>query len=285
METSLQTPDRLLSLMLQPRADHYQVHLKDFQGFIGTEPVTLESIDAYFHALNDEPVSASTKLVRRSAVRNRLRHAIELQEDLNLKEKLSKAFDRVDASVPSPKIQSAPITSDRIISVTEYHALRKAATRRDRLWLAFLYQSGCRISEATGVLLDQCEDLGTTVRLRIHGKFEKERFIRIRKNLFDAICKEFCGQTYLFETREGKRFSRTYVSARIRKLTLSTLGRSLSAHSLRHSFASRAVRDNPGKLEAVSKWLGHSSVGFTLSRYVHDSLTDDEILGPEEVEE
>jgi integrase len=263
----------VLSSMLAPRADSYQVHLKDFAAFAGAEPVTLGTISGYFRALNEEAVSASTK---------RVRSALNAEMDFNRRAALQEALAQVDHDVPAPRIQSAPVEANRTINRGEYDALRAKASKRDRLWLAFLWQSGTRISEATGVLLDQCEELGPTVRLRIWGKGSKERFIRIRSGLFAAIRQEFDGKTYLFETSGGKRFSRTYVSARIRKLTLAVLGRKLSAHSLRHSFCTRAVRNNPGKIQAVSAWVGHATVGFTLTRYVHDSLTDDEILDPDE---
>ena len=49
------------------------------------------------------------------------------------------------------------------------------------------------------------------------------------------------------------------------------LGRRISAHSMRHSFATLAIRDG-ASIKAVSKYLGHSSTAITMDMYVHESL-------------
>ena len=42
-------------------------------------------------------------------------------------------------------------------------------------------------------------------------------------------------------------------------------------HALRHTFATRAI-ENGFDIKALSEILGHSSVKFTLERYVHTSM-------------
>ena len=59
-------------------------------------------------------------------------------------------------------------------------------------------------------------------------------------------------------------------------------GNGLSVRN-RHSSATRKVRAYPGKLDAVSRYLGHSSVSITLSLYCHTELSSDEVFGMEEV--
>ena len=156
-----------------------------------------------------------------------------------------------------------------------------AASYRDELLLDFLWTTGCRVSELTGALLARCEVKGKTVYIPVTGKGNKERVIRIRTSLFDAIRAEFKGTVYLFETVNGRPFSRVYVSTRIHRLALEVLGRHLGAHSLRHSFATRQIR-RTNKIQAVSTYLGHSSTAITMGFYVHEQLEDNELFDPED---
>jgi integrase/recombinase XerD len=61
------------------------------------------------------------------------------------------------------------------------------------------------------------------------------------------------------------------VSYEIIKAGKRILGRRISAHSMRHSFATLAIRDG-ASIKAVSKYLGHSSTAITMDMYVHESL-------------
>ena len=71
-------------------------------------------------------------------------------------------------------------------------------------------------------------------------------------------------------------YAREYVSAQIKKIG-HRIGREISAHTLRHSFATRKVQQLPGKLDAVSRYLGHSSPSITLAMYCHNTMTDAEL--------
>jgi len=109
------------------------------------------------------------------------------------------------------------------------------------------------------------------VRLTIIGKGNKERKVDIEKSLFEAIRAMFRGETWLFQTKGGKPYRTTYVSYEIIKAGKRILGRRISAHSMRHSFATLAIRDG-ASIKAVSKYLGHSSTAITMDMYVHESL-------------
>ena len=49
------------------------------------------------------------------------------------------------------------------------------------------------------------------------------------------------------------------------------LRKDISAHTLRHSFATRMI-DEGKSIKGVSKYLGHSNVSTTLDLYVHSEL-------------
>lgn len=279
--------DSILSAMLAPRADSYGEHLKHFARYVedhGGE-VSFETVRDYYRDLNAEPCAANTKRIRRHAVKARLRAALRDGMDFNKAAQFREALSRLDkdSETKAPKVQSAAVGSDKVIRRDEYDRLMAAASYRDELLLSFLWTTGCRVSELTGILLARCEVKGKTVHVPVIGKGNKERVLRIRVSLFDAIRAEFHGTVYLFETAGGRPFSRVYVSTRIHRLALEVLGRRLGAHSLRHSFATRQIR-RTNKIQAVSSYLGHSSTAITMGFYVHEQLDDDELFDPEDGE-
>lgn len=279
--------DSVLAAMLAERADHYGEHLKHFAKYAEAHggEVSFETIRDYFRDLNAAPCSANTKRIRRQAVKARLRAALRDGMDFNKAAQFREALSRLDkdSETRAPKVQSAAVGTDKIIRRDEYDRLIMAASYRDELLLDFLWTTGCRVSELTGALVERCEVKGKTVHVPVTGKGNKERVLRIRVALFDAIREEFKGTVYLFETTNGRPFSRVYVSTRIHKLALAVLGRRLGAHSLRHSFATRQIR-RTNKIQAVSSYLGHSSVAITMNFYTHEQLEDDELFDPEDGE-
>jgi integrase/recombinase XerD len=270
--------------MAASRADAYGSHIKDFIAYAEEHgPVTLDLLRDYFKDLNGRPYANGTKRIKRQAVKARLRAAMAGEMDFNRAAAFREALAKLDREVKAPKVQAVSIGADKVIRRDEFILLLAAATTRDALLLRFLWTTGCRVAELAGALLARAEVKGTSVFLPVIGKGNKERTVRIKVTLFEEIRAEFKGSTYLFETAGGKPFSRCYVSTRIHGLALAVLGRRLGAHSLRHSFATRTIR-RTGKIEAVSKYLGHSTPAITMSYYVHEHLEDDELFDPEDGE-
>jgi len=118
--------------------------------------------------------------------------------------------------------------------------------------------------------------MGDRIKVRIMGKGRKERFIYLPTILYRAICDCFKGTVRIFETRTGKPYSRSYVSGQIAKLGRYILEKRISAHTFRHSFATRKIRET-GKIQAVSQYLGHSSVSITLNLYCHEELSAEDL--------
>ena len=147
-------------------------------------------------------------------------------------------------------------------------------TRRDGLLVSFLFATGLRISEALGIRLTDLTEDSDWTDIRVLGKGKKLRTVRTETRLIAAIRDAFPGETWLFSTVNGGPMLRRYAGNQIRKGALRILGRQLSPHSLRHSFATAAYQES-GDINAVSKELGHSSVSITSAVYLHTGLTDD----------
>lgn len=142
-----------------------------------------------------------------------------------------------------------------------------------------LYFTGLRINECLTLRLDDVDFNERKIRVR-HGKGNKERFVPINDKLEKIL------QNYLMNVREGtgdlffslkksNSLSRQYVNAELNKVT-KQLGwkKHVTAHVLRHSFASNLVSSNVN-IVAVQKLLGHASLKTT-SGYLH--LASEELV-------
>ena len=135
----------------------------------------------------------------------------------------------------------------------------KALSPRDRALVSFLLATGARISEALGIKEDDISPLAGHYAIQLLGKGNKKRTVYYEKKVSFADLG-----------------SRMAITNRIRRASKRALGRSLSAHCMRHTFATRMIAAGKS-LTAVSRYLGHSSVAITGDLYVHDDLTWDDL--------
>jgi integrase/recombinase XerD len=265
--------DILLSRFLSVR-DNYGGHILHFVRYLKSYHLRLdlEAVRSYFKYLNALPLAAGTKCVRRQAVKARLRATLS-SADFNRQAKLEMTLRSLDhdSETKAPGFVRAGIAEDRVVTQKEFDLLVSGTSKRTAFFLWFLYNTGCRVAEMCSARLDKCEPLGDMVRLTIVGKGNKERKVEIEKSLFDAVRAMFPSDTYLFQTKGGKPYRTTYVSYEIIKAGKRILGRRISAHSMRHSFATLAIREG-ASIKAVSTYLGHSSTAITMDMYVHEHL-------------
>jgi integrase len=72
-------------------------------------------------------------------------------------------------------------------------------------------------------------------------------------------------------------FQRTAGSHQAKARSIRAAARSSCATA--HSFVTRQIRRTK-KIQAVSSYLGHSSIAITIGFYVHKQLDDDELFDP-----
>ncbi|SFO61512.1 integrase/recombinase XerD [Geodermatophilus obscurus] len=149
---------------------------------------------------------------------------------------------------------------------------------RDRALLEVLYGTGARISEAVGLAVDDL-DRGQSV-VRLAGKGGKERIVPVGSYALRAV------EDYLVRARpalaaagrSGVRGGRLFLNARGGPLSRQSawailrtaaertgdaaLARSVSPHTLRHSFATHLL-DGGADVRVVQELLGHASVTTT----------------------
>ncbi len=265
--------------IIESIVDNYAYHIRAFCQWIRStdREINFDAISAYFVELNNSDYSAATIRVKRQAVLKRVRMLFKerpIEERVQLAEALK---DLSTGDTRAPTVSSPAIGADKVISPLEYERLLQGArSERQRCFMLCLWVTGCRISEMLGIKLANCEQQGERVRCRIMGKGKKERYVWIPLVLYRRILATFGGTTYLFQTSKGNACDRSYVTRQIAKLGRRILDRRISSHTFRHSFATRKIQEIK-KIQAVSEYLGHSSVAITLSLYCHDELSEEDL--------
>lgn len=144
---------------------------------------------------------------------------------------------------------------------------------RDRAILELFYSTGIRLSELTGLNLDDIDD--SQELIRIHGKGRKVRIVPVgrpaltalgaylgkRKTLSKPEAEHPEGPVFL--GNRGTRLTQRSVQRILDKaVRMSGISRKISPHALRHSFATHLM-DAGADLRSIQELLGHESLSTT----------------------
>ena len=151
---------------------------------------------------------------------------------------------------------------------------------RDRAFLELLYSSGLRVSELTGLDLDDLDLVEGLVR--VLGKGGKERVVPVGGPAREALRRWIAegrpvllagvdgarAHGALFVNYRGGRLTARSVARRLdRWVTAAGLPRHVHPHVLRHCFATHLL-GNGADLRGIQELLGHASLSTT-QRYTH----------------
>ena len=145
------------------------------------------------------------------------------------------------------------------------------ATRaRDVAVLELLYATGLRVSELTGLDLDDVDRSQQTVR--VLGKGRKERIVPYGRRAAGALGAYLAGRGAargpLFANRRGGRLTVRSIHSIVRRsASACSITRRVSPHTLRHTFATHLL-DAGADLRVIQELLGHSRLSTT-QRYTH----------------
>jgi len=224
----------------------------------------IASISASTHGADEEPYKATS--VARSLSVVRTFHRFALREGM--------VPEDPTAGIVRPRLPRAlphPLTVDEVASVIEAPVPGTAAGLRDRAILELLYGAGLRISELTGLDVDDLDLEEGSVR--VLGKGSKERDVPVGGMARDAV------GAYLTSGRPALASPRSrsalFLNARGGRLTRQSCARLLTAHAraagirrtvtphdLRHSFATHLL-EGGADVRVVQELLGHASVATT----------------------
>jgi integrase/recombinase XerD len=214
-------------------------------------------------------LTAFAEELRKSAVSSHARRISSIKSLLTFGHQTGYLTFNVGAAVKPPR--RLDHLAERILTPEQVQRLIESCRPgRDRALMRFLYVSGARVSEASGLRWKHVHRDGGRLMVTIHGKGRRTRHIPLPASLsadLDVLEKSRLS-TFVFESRGGKRFAPkdiwklTRAAARKAGIRLS-----VSPHWLRHAHATHALRRG-APLHVVQQTLGHTSLQTT-SRYVH----------------
>jgi integrase/recombinase XerD len=222
------------------------------------------SLSASTHGADEEPYKATTVVRSLSTVRSFHRFCV--------RERI--AQDDPAAGVVRPRLPRAlphPLTVDEAIALVESPVLTTPAGLRDRGMLELLYGGGLRVSELTGLDVDDV-DLDDGVA-RVLGKGGKERDVPIGAPARGALGAYLTSgrpalatarsRGALFLNMRGGRLTRQSCARMLeRQAHAAGIRRTVTPHDLRHSFATHLL-EGGADVRVVQELLGHASVATT----------------------
>lgn len=164
------------------------------------------------------------------------------------------------------------LTNDEIDAIIATFDLSMPDQARNRVIVEVLYGCGLRVSELVNLRLsnifpdDEC--------LLVTGKGDKQRWVPINSLALNLTLQYIATirshqtikpgeENIVFINRLGTRLSRNYVFMFLRAaVEKAGINKSISPHSLRHSFATELV-SNGADLRAVQEMLGHEKISTT----------------------
>jgi len=153
------------------------------------------------------------------------------------------------------------------------------AATRDLAVLELFYSTGIRLSELSGMNLEDLDLLSDQAKVR--GKGRKERIVPVGSravlalrrylNLRDkAVARPGSDRRAVFVGRLGRRLGPRGIQRAMHTMFDAVGGDNLRVHSLRHTFATHML-DAGADLRAVQELLGHASLSTT-QVYTHTSV-------------
>lgn len=164
-----------------------------------------------------------------------------------------------------PKSLPRALDVDDLLTVVVKPSSDEPRVHRDHAALLLLYGLGLRLSEAAD-LLDEHLDLEERTA-RVTGKGSKIRIVPVPERCaaglqaYRRLRPVGAGRTFLLG-RGNKRLSPRTIARIVDRAALRALGRHVSPHQLRHSFATHLLAGG-ANLREIQELLGHASLSTT----------------------
>jgi integrase/recombinase XerD len=237
----------------------------------GPERAAVEDLRAYLQWLSGRGLAASSRTRNLSALRaffRFLRLEARIEQDPTEFIESPRGWKKLPGSLSGDEVEALLAHPDR----------SRRAGLRDAVLIELLYDCGLRVSELTGLRLDQLDSESWLIRVR--GKGGKERFVPFGEEAREVLERylaagrcapaKAAGNPYLFPGSRGKHLTRQRAWQIVKShLAGSGVRKRVSPHTLRHSFATHLL-DNGADLRAVQLLLGHADISTT-QIYTHVS--------------
>jgi integrase/recombinase XerC len=258
----------------------YEFDLRDFEAFLKLRAAEFDSIDHVF--VRDFLGHLYERGLQKTSIARKLACLRTFFKFLVRDRRLKSNPAELISSPRLPKKLPSQLQENEAAIVVEVPRGDKLKDLRDRAILELLYASGLRVRELAG-LNDENVDLPQQL-VRVFGKGRKQRIVPFGDFAARALTayleerdrtgvaeQEDDGQMPVFVSVRGRRLSVRDVQRVVEKTRmLLPSGRRLTAHTLRHSFATHLL-ERGADLRSIQELLGHSSLATT-QKYTHVSL-------------
>ncbi|MFH1406488.1 MAG: site-specific tyrosine recombinase XerD [Candidatus Omnitrophota bacterium] len=237
------------------------------EGIASFGSVKRQDITNYMLALKDKGLSAGSIARNLVAIKVLLRFLVR---ERHINEDPSSVLDSPKLWKKLPDVLSVA-EAERLLSAPNK---RKEMGIRDWAALELLYATGMRVSEITGLRLEnvnlevgfaKCKGKGNKERIVPFGESAKQALNSYITKVRSKLSRNPAGRGVpeLFLTRLGKKMSRQSFWKMIKKYAvLANLKRTIRPHTLRHSFATHML-EHGADLRVVQELLGHANIATT----------------------
>jgi integrase/recombinase XerD len=260
----------------------YQRDLRRYAGFLAARgqselaDVTAVDVAEFRGALRsgdaDHPPLAVSS-VGRAVVAVRGLHAFAVREGMTTQDPAHEVVPPAPAK-RLPKAVSVDAV-ERILDAAGSAEDPDPRVLRDRALLEFLYGTGARISEATGLDVDDLDHLARDPAVLLTGKGGKQRYVPVGRYAVKALDAYLVrgrpalaagagrkASPAVFLNTRGGRLTRQGAWGILRDAAARGGSPGVSPHTLRHSFATHLL-DGGADIRVVQELLGHASVTTT----------------------
>ncbi|MDH5202635.1 MAG: tyrosine recombinase XerC [Nitrospirota bacterium] len=250
----------------------YRKDLEDFSLYIKTKPEDIDIIDV--RGFIAEQIRSGLK---KSTVGRRLASIRSFFKFLNREGYLKTNPAKFVSNPKVSKLLPRFLSIDDIFSLIEKPEGIGLIPARDRAILELLYSSGLRVSELSGINIDDINIKEGLVKVR--GKGKKERIVPVGSKAIDALKSYIVERILLksknkalFLNRTGTRLSDRGVRRIVVKYArMVGVSGQIGPHTMRHTFASHLLQAG-ADLRVIQELLGHSSLSTT-QKYTHLDIT------------
>lgn len=250
----------------------YRKDLEEFSSFFSGRPEDIEMIDVRGFIADQirQGLSKTTAGRRLASLRSFVRF-------LNREGCLESNPARLVATPKAQKLLPKFLDVDDVFALIEKPEGIGFIPARDRAILELLYSSGLRVSEVSGLNM---EDINTKEGLvKVRGKGRKERLVPVGSKAVEAL-KTYLVEKILLKKKDGalflNRLGKRFTERGIRRIVVKYarmlgISGSIGPHTLRHTFASHLLQGG-ADLRVIQELLGHASLSTT-QKYTHLDIT------------
>ena len=250
----------------------YRKDLEEFSAYAAAKPENMDLIDirGFIAGQINKGLSKITVSRRLSSIRSFFKY-------LHREGYITANPAKLVSNPKIPKMLPRYLSVDDVFSLIERPEGIGFITVRDRAILELLYSSGLRVSELSGLNVDDLNIRESLVKIR--GKGKKERIVPVGSKAIGAA-KSYLVERMLRKSRDKalflNRLGTRLTDRGVRRIVVkyaraSAMTGHVGPHVLRHSFASHLLQGG-ADLRVIQELLGHASLSTT-QKYTHLDIT------------